>query len=122
MASQSTGIQQLLAAEQRAAGKVGEARKRKARRLKQAKEEAQAEVEAYRQERERQYRDHEARILGSKGDMEKKIAISTQAKIEEIEKRVNTEKEKGIQKLLRVVCDIKSELHENYHPDLDLSR
>lgn len=34
----------------------------KARRLKQAKEEAQAEIEAYRQERERQYREHEAKV------------------------------------------------------------
>ena len=34
----------------------------KARRLKQAKEEAQAEVEAYRKERERQYQDHEKKV------------------------------------------------------------
>ena len=34
----------------------------KAMRLKQAKEEAQAEIEAYRQERERQYREHEAKV------------------------------------------------------------
>jgi len=30
--------------------------------LKQAKEEAQAEIEAYRQEREKQYKEHEARV------------------------------------------------------------
>ena len=41
MASQTQGIQQLLSAEKRAAEKVAEARKRKNRRLKQAKEEAQ---------------------------------------------------------------------------------
>ena len=41
MASQTQGIQQLLVAEKRAAEKVSEARKRKNRRLKQAKEEAQ---------------------------------------------------------------------------------
>lgn len=34
----------------------------KARRLKQAKEEAQAEVEAYRKERERQYQEHEKKV------------------------------------------------------------
>ena len=34
----------------------------KARRLKQAKEEAQAEVEAYKRERERQYRENEAKV------------------------------------------------------------
>ena len=34
----------------------------KARRLKQAKEEAQAEIEAYRQERERAFREFEAKV------------------------------------------------------------
>lgn len=48
MASQTAGIQQLLAAEKRAAEKINEARKRKAQRLKQAKQEAQAEIEKYR--------------------------------------------------------------------------
>ncbi len=43
------GIQQLLSAEKRAADKINDARKRKARRLKQAKEEAQQEIEKYRQ-------------------------------------------------------------------------
>ena len=38
----------------------------KAQRLKQAKEEAQAEIDAYRQERERQYREHEARVCLNK--------------------------------------------------------
>ena len=38
----------------------------KARRLKQAKEEAQAEVEQYRQEREKQYKNHEQKVCESK--------------------------------------------------------
>jgi V-type H+-transporting ATPase subunit G len=41
MASQTGEIQQLLVAEKKAADKVGEAKKRKAKRLKQAKDEAQ---------------------------------------------------------------------------------
>jgi V-type H+-transporting ATPase subunit G len=89
MASQTQGIQQLLAAEKRAAEKVSEARKRKLifcnfsliflrfieklfwiffifpgkqKRLKQAKEEAQDEIEKYRQERERQFKEFEAKV------------------------------------------------------------
>lgn len=83
MASQTQGIQQLLAAEKRAAEKVTEARKRKkmdfyllfavsvshiyslvgkARRLKQAKEEAQDEIEKYRQEKDRQFKEFEAKV------------------------------------------------------------
>ena len=34
----------------------------KARRLKQAKEEATAEIDAYKNERERQYREHESKV------------------------------------------------------------
>lgn len=49
MASQTAGIQQLLAAEKRAAEKINEARKKKAQRLRQAKQEAQAEIDKYRQ-------------------------------------------------------------------------
>lgn len=51
MAAQTQGIQQLLAAEKRAAEKVNEARKRKARRLKQAKDEAQGEIQKYKEVR-----------------------------------------------------------------------
>ncbi|KAK2152469.1 hypothetical protein LSH36_327g00005, partial [Paralvinella palmiformis] len=94
----------------------------KARRLRQAKEEAQAEVEAYKRERERQYRENEAKILGSKGDMEKKIAISTQAKIEELNHSVAANKEKAVKRLLSLVCNIKPELHENYTASLVVAR
>lgn len=98
MASQTQGIQQLLAAEKKAAEKVSEARKRKfcveqfiifiqmkcemgvcllsydkhlinfcllvgkARRLKQAKEEAQQEIEKYRQDREKAFKEFEAKV------------------------------------------------------------
>jgi len=114
MASQNTAIQQLLNAEKRAAEKVADARKRKARRLKQAKEEAQAEIEAYKQEREQQYRQHEQKVLGSRGDMESKIEHTTRAKIQELERNVANNKEKAMQQLLTLVCDIKPELHVNY--------
>lgn len=35
----------------------------KARRLKQAKDEAQAEIEKFRQERERQFKEYEAKVI-----------------------------------------------------------
>jgi V-type H+-transporting ATPase subunit G len=89
MASQTQGIQQLLAAEKRAAEKVSEARKRKwkilqclknwkfrkslifhvlgkQKRLKQAKEQAQEEIEKYRQEREKLFKEFEAKVKFSK--------------------------------------------------------
>lgn len=53
-------------------------------------------------------------ILGSRGDMEAKIEQGTRQKIEELNRNVQTNKEKAMQKLLKLVCDIKPELHENY--------
>nr|CAD7395150.1 unnamed protein product [Timema poppensis] len=123
MASQTQGIQQLLAAEKRAAEKVSEARKRKARRLKQAKEEAQDEIEKYRQEREKQFKEFEAKVMlilwscdhmGSREDVAARIEADTKVKIDEMNKQVTVHKEQVIQKILELVYDIKPELHQNY--------
>jgi len=111
---QSTGIQQLLRAEKTAAEKVGEARKRKARRLKQAKEEATAEIDAYKAEREKQYREHESKIMGSKGDNEARVAEQTTRRIEEANAMVDANRERALAQLLNVVMTIKPELHRNY--------
>jgi multidrug efflux pump subunit AcrB len=51
MTSQCQGIQQLLQAERRAKDKLEEAKKWKGKRLKQAKEEAMAEIDQYRMQR-----------------------------------------------------------------------
>lgn len=114
MASQTQGIQQLLAAEKRAAEKVSEARKRKAKRLKQAKEEAQDEVEKYRQERERQFKEFEAKHMGTREGVAAKIDAETRVKIDEMNKMVQIQKEAVIKDILSLVYDIKPELHINY--------
>ncbi|CAH1640528.1 unnamed protein product [Spodoptera littoralis] len=114
MASQTQGIQQLLAAEKRAAEKVSEARKRKAKRLKQAKEEAQDEVEKYRQERERQFKEFEAKHMGTREGVAAKIEAETKIKIEEMNKMVKAQQEAVIKDILNLVYDIKPELHTNY--------
>ncbi|XP_073971216.1 V-type proton ATPase subunit G-like [Rhodnius prolixus] len=114
MANQTQGIQQLLAAEKRAADKVAEAKKRKVRRLKQAREQANEEIEKYKQEREKQFREFEAKHLESREDVAAKIEAATRQKIEELTEAVNANKELVIQKILELVYDIKPELHRNY--------
>lgn len=114
MASQTQGIQQLLAAEKRAAEKVAEAKKRKARRLKQAKEEAQEDIEKYRQERERVFREFENKHMGSRDDVAAKIEQDTKLKIEGMNEAVIKNKEAVIQKVLNLVYDIQPELHKNF--------
>ncbi|KAF7990455.1 hypothetical protein HCN44_000260 [Aphidius gifuensis] len=114
MASQTQGIQQLLAAEKKAADKVSEARRRKTRRLKQAKEEAQDEIEKYRQEREKQFKEFESKHMGSKEDVAMRIDADTKIKIEEMNKGVCVNKAAVIQEILGLVYNINPELHANY--------
>lgn len=114
MASQTQGIQQLLAAEKRAAEKVGEARKRKQRRLKQAKEEAQEEIERYRQERDRQFKEFEAKHMGSREGVAAKIDADTVVKIQEMNLSISVNKAALIDEILTLVFDVKPTLHKNF--------
>lgn len=114
MASQTQGIQQLLAAEKKAAEKVQDARRRKARRLKQAKEEATVEIERFKKERENTFREYEAKHMGSRDDVASKIDQDLSVKLEAMKKSVSANKDKVINDLLvQVVGDIKPELHRN---------
>ncbi|KAK4007615.1 V-type proton ATPase subunit G [Daphnia magna] len=117
MASQTQGIQQLLAAEKKAADKVAEARKRKARRLKQAKEEAQSEIEAYRLEREKQFKDFESKHLGSRDDVAAKIDKDMKMKLDIINRCMASNKELVIQQIMSYVYEIKPAIHKNIRVD-----
>eukprot|EP00095_Tigriopus_kingsejongensis_P004551 snap_masked-scaffold4150_size6548-processed-gene-0.0 protein:Tk04551 transcript:snap_masked-scaffold4150_size6548-processed-gene-0.0-mRNA-1 annotation:"vacuolar atpase g subunit-like protein" len=108
------GIQQLLQAEKKAAEKVSEARKRKNRRLKQAKEEAQAEIEKYKADREKQFKEHEARHVGSRGDIAARIEADTKTKIAEMKTSVAAGQAGVITQLIDMVCEIKPEVHKNF--------
>ncbi len=62
MATQTAGIQQLLAAEKKAADTVAEARKRRVKRLKQAKDEAVSEIESYKVEQDKKHKSLETTV------------------------------------------------------------
>ncbi|KFO18591.1 V-type proton ATPase subunit G 1 [Fukomys damarensis] len=79
MASQSQGIQQLQQAE-KWASEVSEAHKQKSRRLKQAKE-AQAEIEQYCLQREKEFKAKEAAALGFHGSCNSEVEKETQEKM-----------------------------------------
>ncbi|KAG5672342.1 hypothetical protein PVAND_002475 [Polypedilum vanderplanki] len=114
MTSPSAGIQQLLAAEKKAADKVGEARKRKTRRLKQAKDEATEEIEKYRSEREKQFKEFESKHAGSKDQVAAKIDSDTRTRLDEMNRALQTYKENVISEVLDFIYAIKPELHKNY--------
>merc|ERR1712107_672886 len=85
------------------AEKVSEARKRKNRRLKQAKEEAQTEIERYKAEREKAFKDNETKNVGSKDDIAAKIEADTKVKIEAMNRSVASNKDVVIQSLLSLL-------------------
>ena len=114
MASQTQGIQQLLTAEKRAAEKVSEARKRKNRRLKQAKEEAQAEIEKYKAERETIFKSNESKFAGSKGDVAAQIDADAKARIAAMDSSVSSNKSAVLSGLIEDVCNIEPKVHKNY--------
>ena len=107
---------------------MSEARKRKNRRLKQAKEEvskrsfgrfqipwfshlkAQTEIERYKAEREKAFKDNETKNVGSKDDIAAKIEADTKVKIEAMNRSVASNKDVVIQSLLSLCCDIKPEV------------
>ncbi|XP_012872838.1 PREDICTED: V-type proton ATPase subunit G 3 [Dipodomys ordii] len=114
MASQCQGIQPLLQADRRAKDKLEDAKKRKVKRLKQAKEEAMAETDQYKMQRDEQFRLKQSKIMGSQGDLASEIEEQTQGNIQELNRSYNQCMESVMKQLLSAVCDMKPEVHVNY--------
>uniref|UniRef100_A0A8C9ISS5 V-type proton ATPase subunit G n=1 Tax=Piliocolobus tephrosceles TaxID=591936 RepID=A0A8C9ISS5_9PRIM len=114
MGSQSQGIQQLLQAEKWAAEKVSEACKRKNRRLKQAIEEAQAEIGQYHLQREKEFKAKEAAALGSHGSCSTEVEKETQEKTTILQTYFRQNRDEVLDNLLAFVRGIQPEIHENY--------
>uniref|UniRef100_A0A668VE13 V-type proton ATPase subunit G n=1 Tax=Oreochromis aureus TaxID=47969 RepID=A0A668VE13_OREAU len=86
----------------------------KNRRLKQAKEEAQAEIEQYRLQREKEFKTKEAAALGSHGNSAVEVDRDTAEKMNRIQASYRSNREAVLTELLRCICDIQPEFHANY--------
>ena len=113
MAQKSQGIQQLLAAEKKAADLIADARKRKTKRLKQAKEEAAAEIEQFRNECEKNFKSKQQSEMGQE-DFQKRITDETDQKLLEMSGQVDINKGGVIIRMLEMVYDISPEIHQNF--------
>ena len=113
MAQKSQGIQQLLNAEKAAAEVVGDARKKKARRLKQAKEQAIAEIEQFRSECEDKFKAKQSNEIGL-DDFQKSVVDDTNQRMNEMSAQIVASKDDVIARMIGLVDDISPELHENY--------
>lgn len=81
--------------------------------MKEAKEEAAKEIEEYRKQRESQFQEQQKKFAGSKDDFTQQIHEESQVKLSTIDVDVKENKEKVIERLLELVCDVQFELHIN---------
>jgi len=114
MASSTFGIPQLLHAEKRAKEKVTDARKAKQFKLKAAKEEANSEVEVYKKQADKAFKEQEKEILGSRDDMKHKQDQHEATEKERIANKTHENKQDVIDSLIKLVCEVQPKLHINY--------
>lgn len=104
----------MLAAEKRASEKVADARKRKAQLLKKAKEEAAAEIEHYKAERQIVFNKYETEHIGSKDDIAKRIDRETTERLETMSKRMKSNQKVVVHALMDNISE--SVASWNYPP------
>ncbi|KAF8489317.1 V-type ATPase [Gautieria morchelliformis] len=112
-AQQTQGIQTLLEAEKEAAKVVQQARQHRVQRLKDARAEANREVEEYKRQKEQEYKAFESKHAGSTQYSQSRVDKETDAKIAAIESAYQGRKEAVVQLLLDRVVLVKPELHRN---------
>lgn len=111
-----------MAAEKRATEKVTEARQRKTQRLKRAKEEAAAEIEQFKGERQITFTKYETEHIGSKDDIAKKIDRETTERLENMKKSIQNAKKVMLDRLIgEVVNSVDPKLHPNKRVELEVS-
>uniref|UniRef100_A0A1I7ZCE5 V-type proton ATPase subunit G n=1 Tax=Steinernema glaseri TaxID=37863 RepID=A0A1I7ZCE5_9BILA len=121
MSAQQRGIHQLLKAEKKAGDQINDAKRRKQIRLKQARQEALAEIELFREECEKKFEDFQRTHTDSSEDIEKNIQSDTEATLRAMEKTVADNKDKVLEHLLNLTCDFSDE-HVHLHRNLILQK
>jgi len=112
-AQHSQGIQTLLEAEKDAAKVVQEARQYRVKRLKDARTEADEEIEAYRKAKEQEFSAFQSSHAGSTQDAQSVIDKDMEVKLGQITDAYNTHKDDVLKKLLDRVVLVQPELHRN---------
>ncbi|ELR50187.1 V-type proton ATPase subunit G 2, partial [Bos mutus] len=87
---------------------------RKARRLKQAKEEAQMEVDQYRREREQEFQSKQQAAMGSQGNLSAEVEQATRRQVQGMQSSQQRNRERVLAQLLGMVCDVRPQVHPNY--------
>ncbi|KAI1802149.1 vacuolar ATPase [Daldinia bambusicola] len=106
-AQNSAGIQTLLDAEREASKIVQKAREFRTKRVREARDEAKKEVEAYRRAKEDEFKKFEAEHTQGNKQAEDEANREADAKIKEIQAAGQKSQAKVVEDLLKAVFDVK---------------
>ncbi|KFO24067.1 V-type proton ATPase subunit G 1, partial [Fukomys damarensis] len=76
---------------------------------------AQAEIEQFRLQREKEFKAKETVALGSHGSCSSEAEKGTQKQMAILQTCFRQNREEVLDNRLAFVCDIRPEIHENYH-------
>eukprot|EP01087_Luapelamoeba_hula_P015405 TRINITY_DN459_c0_g1_i1.p1 TRINITY_DN459_c0_g1~~TRINITY_DN459_c0_g1_i1.p1 ORF type:complete len:117 (-),score=38.74 TRINITY_DN459_c0_g1_i1:42-392(-) len=113
MSKQQQGIKKLLQAEQKAQELIAKARRDKGAKLKQAKDEAEKEIDAYRARREAEYAEYEGKFGSTSVDYAKQLEVKTEQEIREMQQGVKQGRDPVIQMLLECVANVNLDYNEH---------
>ncbi|CAB9497999.1 proton ATPase subunit G [Seminavis robusta] len=105
-----SGIQELMAAETRASQIVAEARIGRGDRMKQAKNEAQELIDAYRGEKQAEFNNMVLSKGGSEGSASAKLQSDTNKDIQEMQGEFQKNAQKAVDVLLSKCCEVSLEV------------
>ncbi|NWU95018.1 VATG3 ATPase, partial [Upupa epops] len=90
----------------------------KGKRLKQAKEEAIAEIDHYRLQREKEFRSKQTNVMGSQGNISAKIEEQTTESLRNLTSSYHKNMESVVKRLLSTICDTNPEVHPNFRHEV----
>mmetsp|Transcript_15716 Transcript_15716/g.44055 ORF Transcript_15716/g.44055 Transcript_15716/m.44055 type:complete len:126 (-) Transcript_15716:118-495(-) len=105
-----TGIQELMAAETRASQIVAEARMGRGDRMKQAKNEAQGLIDAYKAEKQEEFNNMVLSKGGSEGNASAKLQADTNKEIQDMQAQFQKHAQKAVDVLLSKCCEVSLEV------------
>ncbi|KAI8618715.1 H+-ATPase G subunit-domain-containing protein, partial [Chytriomyces sp. MP71] len=106
----SQGIQTLLDAEKDASKIVTKARQYRVQRLKDARAEAQKEIESLKGEKQKEFAGYEQKFSGSSDDSFTKVTADTDRKIVEIDAQCKQNKDLVIERMLAAMMNVKPQV------------
>lgn len=109
-AQNSAGIQTLLDAEKEAQKIVQKAREYRMKRVKDAKVEAQREIEGYKRQKEEEFKKFEAEHKQGNKKAEEDANKDAETKVKEIETAARKAGDKVVEDLLRAITDVRPEV------------